>query len=524
MGRQPAGLEMKASFNLLPHIPINARSTLDQLTAGLQSVRDGLPELIKNCKDQYVRLGIHDRADCQIVVAASTARRTLLVIDFAGAPLENFEGWTTWSNPDAGRREVSDQIEAGHGNGGKAFMVRGATDLAFMESCYQGVRTRMGFQNKPDTARYLPGFGVEWGVEIREMPESKPLDRLSTLLAGVDMSPSDLPEGAQRILAERQAFTGVFLRQVKDWSARRRRSTINRITDELTEVVSSHGQAAATVATCDVWIIVDGALANDGQPLRPSPIAPYPGFEEPSVYEIPDQLPDPQSGELVNVIEEETGDRTLILRTSERQLQISAGSKGKNVIRVWNNRNNVALWSMSSLGHMPATASYIYGDLRCPSLHGEHIAGADRLHLAPTPLTRALEAWTAVCVGQLADELHAAMLTKTKPKDREKARTALNQIRNLMREFLQPKDQGNDFDDEFPGGTTGREGTGKAIARRAVVYGKRIDRIELEPAMRRFAWPPAPRFRCSSNVMKNRRVAPISPFALPVLCCDVQKN
>ena len=47
-------------------IPIDPDHTLHQLTGRFQSVRDGLPELIKNSKDQYSRLGIHDRGQRRV--------------------------------------------------------------------------------------------------------------------------------------------------------------------------------------------------------------------------------------------------------------------------------------------------------------------------------------------------------------------------------------------------------------------------------------------------------------------------
>jgi hypothetical protein len=118
----------EAGFVFPDEIPIDASHTLDQHTTRFRSVRDGLPELIKNSKDQYERLGVLDRGLRQIVVIADTARQRIGVIDFAGARAQDFSGWTTWSSRTAGRKEVSDDIEAGHGNGGKACMVRGATD------------------------------------------------------------------------------------------------------------------------------------------------------------------------------------------------------------------------------------------------------------------------------------------------------------------------------------------------------------------------------------------------------------
>src|SRR2546421_7603513 len=114
------------AFNPLPEIPMDRAHMLDQSTGRFQTVKDGLPELVKNSKDHYSRLGVIDKADRQIVVIVSTDIRRLGVLDFAGARNEDFNGWKTWSSRTAARSDLAGDIEAGYGNGGKSFMVRGA--------------------------------------------------------------------------------------------------------------------------------------------------------------------------------------------------------------------------------------------------------------------------------------------------------------------------------------------------------------------------------------------------------------
>ncbi len=47
-----------SDFRPLPGIRIDAVHSLEQLTGRYQTMRDGLPELVKNSKDHYARLGI----------------------------------------------------------------------------------------------------------------------------------------------------------------------------------------------------------------------------------------------------------------------------------------------------------------------------------------------------------------------------------------------------------------------------------------------------------------------------------
>jgi hypothetical protein len=468
----------KQRFSFPDEIPIDPVSTLDQLTSRFRGVKDGLPEIVKNSKDQYSRLGIFDADDRQIVVLIDTASRRIGVLDFAGAPLANFEGWTRWSDPTAGRAERAADIEAGHGNGGKAFMVRGATDFAFMESCFEGRRTRKGFLNHLPAERYKPGFSLLGGEPVCNVAELDPSWRLRQFLSHLAMDEAALPAPAFAIFKKRSAYTGVLLSKVADWSGKRKDAVARLARESIPELLASHGQTALTIDTCNVWVVVDGSIVNGGMPIKAAPLDPYPGFEEPLVFPLPDILTDPETGDGVDVSATSSGERKLVLKTSARQLRITAETKAKNVIRVWNARNNVATWPLPSLGILPASIGFIYGEIHCPALVGEHLAGADRIHLSDTSLTRALRQWTTDRVRDLAEALHQAMLTDSKPKDREQARSALSSIRDLMRRYLEPEGFGDlqNGDD----GSAGSLGLGRTRYRTPIEFGDRIDVIELE--------------------------------------------
>jgi len=467
-------------FVLPDEIPMDRGHTLDQLTSRFRGVKDGLPELIKNSKDQYSRLGIADREARQIIVLADTADHRLGVLDFAGARAGDFSGWTTWSSRTAGRKELSDDIEAGHGNGGKAFMVRGAVEFSFLESCFEGKRTRMGFNNERPADLYKPGFGRENDVRLDNVAEMNPKAKLDAFLAAFGTTATQLPPRALAAFQKRHAFTGVLLSGVTDWDGRRK-NKVRRLAEEVVpEIVASHGQTSMTIETCDVWVVVDGQLKTP-TPIAPVALEPYPGFEQPIEHEIPDLLPDPETGDAVDMVAGMSGPRYLRLHTSSKQLQLSDETKARNVIRIWNQRNNVANWPLQSLGVLLTPVSFIYGEIRCPALTGAHLAGAERVHLSDTPLVRALEEWTRQRVKALAEELHKAMMAENKPRDREQAKTVLKSIRDLMRQFLDPDSAGETDDDDQHGAKTGDDKTGYKKKRKASSYGTRIDEIALEP-------------------------------------------
>jgi hypothetical protein len=471
--------------------------TLDQLTGRFLGVRDGLPELIKNSKDQYSRLGVLDRAARQIVVVADTVRQRIGVIDFAGARAGDFDGWTTWSSRTAGRNQLSDDIEAGHGNGGKAFMVRGATHFAFIESCFEGRRTRMGFRNDLPKDRYKPGYVREKGISVNDIIEPELEARFRNFLDEFGLLIEHLPAPALAAFSKRSSFTGVLLERVAEWEGRRK-PKIRRLAQEtVPAIIASHGQTAMTIETCEVWVVVDGMVVGKA-PIEPIPLDPYPGFEEPLEHTIPDLLPDPETGDAIDMVCGMGGPRLLRLCTSARQLQMTEETKARNVIRIWNSRNNVASWPLHSLGVLVTSVSFIYGELRCPALVGDHLADVARLHLSDTPLVRALTAWARQKVQELAEGLQRAMMAETKPRDREQAKAALRSIRDLMRRYLDPDaigEDGDEADNRGHGGGPGedhgrrrkRHGTefgGSALTRSSWNKGARISPWRLAPLYR----------------------------------------
>jgi len=498
--RRPKQQAAAAKDFILPdEIPMDRGHTLDQLTSRFRGVKDGLPELIKNSKDQYSRLGVVDREGRRILVIADTVSHRLGVLDFAGARSSDFEGWTTWSSRTAGRKEMSDDIEAGHGNGGKAFMVRGAVEFSFLESCFEGKRTRMGFKNERPADLYKPGHGREDGVKLDNVNEPNAKARLESFLSEFGIASRELPPRALAAFQKRNAFTGVLLSGVTDWEGRRK-NKIKRLAEVvIPELIASHGQTAMSIETCEVWVIVDGKLKTE-EPIAPVALEPYPGFEEPVQYEIPDLLPDPETGDAVDMVCGTSGPRYLRLSTSAKQLQLSEETKARNVIRLWNQRNNVANWPLQSLGVLLTSVSFIYGEIRCPALTGVHLAGAERVHLSDTPLVRALEEWAREKVKTLAEELHKAMMAENKPRDREQAKSVLQSIRDLMRKYLDPDSSGEDEEEQQDAGTTGKDKTGHKKKRKPTYFGTRIDEIILEPGRANIALVEGTsvplRFRC----------------------------
>ena len=257
-----------ADWEFFDEIPMDRTHTLDQLTGRFQTVEAGLPELVKNSKDQYMRLGVDDRADRQILVAASTTRRMLTVIDFAGAEPSRLRRVGDMVERTDEQGAPSAGVEAGHGNGGKAFMVRGSSSVSFMESCARGRRTKMGFDNASQQRLYIPAYAIEDGAPVKDAREGP--GRLVAL--PMSSVPSRLRLGtclphARPVFRNRGAFTSVVIEGVREWEGKRQQ-TVRKLASEMAPRLSMHAQASLAVETCDVWLISDGRLLTP-QPLKP---------------------------------------------------------------------------------------------------------------------------------------------------------------------------------------------------------------------------------------------------------------
>jgi hypothetical protein len=460
-------------IKFLDEIPINVDHTLYQLLGRFQAVRDGIPELLKNAKDQYARLGITEKAKRVIVIAVNTVSRSVAVIDFAGATKSDFERWQTWSDPAANLAEKAHDIEGGHGNGGKAFMVRGSVSDSFLESCTKRKRTKMGFENDLPDKRFFPGYFLDGGKAISDVPVADVAAQLRSSLRELGIKYERLPAAARDVFERRKSFTVAQVNGVKDWD-RRREETLKREVADLPKAIVAHPQSALTIETCSVFMVVDGKCIND-TPLSAEYPEPFPGFETPLRIPIPDELTDPRTKEAVGTGVGSEASKFLELRTSRRSLRME-DTRPLNVIRVRNDRNIVDNWSVADL-HSRAESAFIFGALRLPDLKGDHLVGADRMGLADTALVRAIRHWTSEQVKTLADKIQAATAKEHKAEDRDVANQGLKKLRELMQKYLQGAVSNNGLGP----GTKGTNGPGPTPPPPPPIeYGERVDELVFE--------------------------------------------
>jgi len=297
----------------------------------------------------------------------------------------------------------------------------------------------MGYENESERTRFKPGIAIERGKPIEDQQVDSTRSRFDSALVAFGLSFDHLPKPAQDAFAIRQSYTIAQVNGIKDW-VRSRDETVRRAISEMRRVVETHPQAALTLESCGVWFVVDGQIVGDS-PAKAEYPEPFPGFTEPLVIPVPNEVTDPHTGESVNTGVGNDESRFLTLRTSARSLR-TEDMRPLHVIRVRNARNIVGLWSVADLSP-GASSGFVFGELRVPSLDGEHLTGADRKSLNDTPLVRGLEGWTADRVKELADKIQQATAKEHRSEDRDKVNQSLNKLRDLMREFLKERDRGD---------------------------------------------------------------------------------
>jgi len=445
-------------------IPMDQEHMLDQSTGRFQSVKNGLPELIKNSKDQYSRLGVFDKRMRQIVAVISPDMRRLGVLDFAGAPASDFDGWRTWSSRTASRAHMAQDIEGAHGNGGKSFMVRGSARESSMCSSTNGRLTRMGFRNDIPGIKYRPvTYKNSEGHLIRNLADRDCEKALNSELEVFGISVEDLPEPAKSLFEERHSFTFVKIDGVKDWEGLReaiREVLVQKIPEDL----ASHAQAAMTIESCSVWVLRGSQQLCVGV-LQVEDPEPYPGFP-PRRISIPKYLVDPETSERISTGNGGPETKYLEIKSSAQNLRRTDRTKARNVLRFRNERNIVANHSIADLVPM-ATSGFLYGTLMLPALSSDQLAGIDRQYLAETPLVRATVSWASEQLKAVATEIQATQSNRDSPLDREAANDTLSQLRELMRRFLEPESE-----------------TGKGQGPLPPKFGSVVQRIELEEETR----------------------------------------
>lgn len=392
-------------------IKFHEKGTLEAVTKWISSHSDGLAELFKNVRRQYQvdRANVADgqRVALLLMSDATESRPARIgLLDVGGATLEDVTAWSTWQDPDASRRSSKLDEETTQGNGGKAYLYRLFTGVARILGVRDGRRNCKGFEGDAGTVErgnpgWIPNVAAGREVEISSFEAE-----LLAALEGYDMTSDELPPRVAAAIKSRHAFTlvegqdpvGVYKGRID--------------AEDMLNKVVRHEQSTLCLEQVDFFAIHNGQLLNDGKRLSLPPVTPYPGFESPLIFEIPDELPLPD-GEMISSTEGGTrGVGRLTLHTSAENMPAAYKNLRPRWQIVYRTKHQmIGAKPVSELAATTPGSQFIYGTVELPALEPAYVEHGRR-RPKPGPLVEATDYFIAQKIRGLAGKINATRQEK----------------------------------------------------------------------------------------------------------------
>lgn len=431
------------------NIRFHEAGTLISVTRWIRTHDEGIAEWLKNARRAYQA----DRADVD-----ESHRVALLLfrdggpkgppriglLDVGGASLDDIMRWRIWQDPTASGRGSGQPEEETQGNGGKAYMFK----LFAGTSRILGVRDRklncQGFDGPAlSVLRGTPGF-IPSEAAARDLPDVSWEVELRLALEVYEITPEELPADLRCALSKREAFTLVEGIDPKDCTYKGRIDV-----GDLVEKILRHDQATLAVQQFRLYAAHNGRLLKDGKPLEMEQIRPYPGFEEPVVFEIPEELQD-DAGKVQSTTLGGTRPKgRLVLYTSGENMP-TAFKKLKPRWKVTYRTGHQMVGSKSVGELAPATPGsyFIYATVELSALEPDYV-DLGRVRPGSGPLMQALDRFISEKIRELAKQI-------TDRRRQEQDQEALDEVHDENRIL-------NNFKNQFlPSGESGGNGGGES--------------------------------------------------------------
>jgi len=363
-----------------------------------QAHENGMPEWVKNSADAYARANTPEAGRVVLIIFDHGRRNgpsSISCLDFVGMTSAVIEkNFRVWADPEAATRGGAGAtgVQGGHGNGGKCYMTQ-------MFDRYAMIRTVM--QKKGNCYGVVAG-SIKFGY-IPDREEGRDFDvkdlkgDLEKALKDLHCPLNALPAPALAALKSASGYTLISGVGPKGYG--------NRIpVPALIANLQENAQMIRTLELCKVFVIVNGELIDDGEPLSLPDIQPMEGAETPRVIAIPATLKDPSSGEKVSTTDDgKLPAGSLTLRTSDVSMRWSR--KGRHTIIYKAVSGYIGSIPMFQLDVQSPFSNQIYGECQLDSL--EPFKQNDRGALANGPLPRAVERFISEQVQEYAKEFEA---------------------------------------------------------------------------------------------------------------------
>jgi len=374
---------------------VHTEGSIKQLCAPIRSHENGLPEWLKNSADAYAR---NDASSSQriIILIFDSERKdkpsSISCLDLVGITSEEIEKYfRVWADPEAADRgDKSGDIQGGHGNGGKCYMVQMFDEFAYVHTVKKGRGNLYGVRSGSVHFGYVPNpeNGRNFIVENLK-------DELNEVLGQFRCSIETLPHAAKEALNSIDGFSLFTGFGPKGYG---NKIPVKRLLRHLCE----NPQSLRTIQTCKVFLIVNGKLQLAKKPLILPEITPIKGTKGAREIEIPSKLTDPLYDKTISTTENGKFHRgKLALFTSEKSMRYSL--KSRHSIRYVSEKiGDFGFVPVVNLGVQSPYQNHIYGICSLEAL--EQYKLNQRAELADSPLTRVVQEFIREEVQKYARE------------------------------------------------------------------------------------------------------------------------
>ncbi len=260
-------------------------------------------------------------------------------------------------------------------------------------------RNCKGFEGSLNSLeRGTPGFMPDI-ASGRDLPIVSLESELKHVLGPYDVSFEDLPKEVQDAIRGRDAFT--LVEGVDPVDVYKGRIPA----EDLVHKVLRHDQSTLAVQQLRLHAIHNSCVMNGGKPLELESIPPYPGFETPLVYEIPEELPD-GGGIMQSTTLGGTRTRGRVILYTSRENMPSAYKKLKPRWKVIYRTEHQMIGSKPVSELVPTTPGsyFVYATVELPALEPDYVA-LGRIRPNEGPLIESVDRFVAEKIRALAKEI-----------------------------------------------------------------------------------------------------------------------
>lgn len=387
----------------------------------------GLAEWLKNSVDAYRRAGTADKDQFIIFRFTDGMDKTFPIfecIDFVGMEYLDVEkAFKWWGDPNAAKRGKKVKVFGGHGNGGKFYMRQMFQQSYFVTYKYGKINV-FGFN---ENRKY--GYVEEYKEKKCSLDEALKVAGLEKLL---------IPNPILRMI-ERGETGFTVVRGIRPKKIVGKAIPVVRICDRL----KYHPQARSPLKFSNVSVIHNGKILINN--LRLEEIEPMPGFDQPYVFEIPDQIElesGSDIGKKISLFDKRFGKGNLILKTSSQPFGRGGRKPELNCIDIVGEIGVIASYNMQQIGFLKyyPQAQYIYGECSCPILEDPDYdcVQNDRERLVENERTTVLLQWIARRIDEVAEKI-ADKQTKSEKEKNIKTTDEFNKILNQWKNQFMSK-------------------------------------------------------------------------------------